>query len=57
MCVLLQDDKNTSSTKESLDDLFPTEDEEQSQGKTLINTAWMVKMFIKMKGCPKKLID
>ncbi|XP_044059841.1 kinesin light chain 3 isoform X2 [Siniperca chuatsi] len=25
------DDKDTSSTKESLDDLFPTEDEEQSQ--------------------------
>uniref|UniRef100_UPI0037E83632 kinesin light chain 3 n=1 Tax=Semicossyphus pulcher TaxID=241346 RepID=UPI0037E83632 len=27
------DDKDTSSTKESLDDLFPTEDEEQSQSK------------------------
>lgn len=31
-----QDDKGTSSTKESLDDLFPTEDEEQSQSKTLL---------------------
>lgn len=30
----LQDVKNASSTKESLDDLFPTEDEEQSQSKT-----------------------
>lgn len=29
-----QDVKNASSTKESLDDLFPTEDEEQSQSKT-----------------------
>lgn len=29
-----QEDKDTSSTKESLDDLFPTEDEEQSQSKT-----------------------
>lgn len=30
----LQDVKNSSSTKESLDDLFPAEDEEQSQSKT-----------------------
>lgn len=30
------DDKDASSTKESLDDLFPTEDEEQSQSKTLV---------------------
>lgn len=30
-----QEDKDTSSTKESLDDLFPTEDEEQSQSKTV----------------------
>lgn len=29
-----QEDKGTTSTKESLDDLFPTEDEEQSQSKT-----------------------
>ncbi|KAK1900147.1 Kinesin light chain 1 [Dissostichus eleginoides] len=29
------DDKDASSTKESLDDLFPTEDEQQSQSKTL----------------------
>lgn len=32
--VLLQDVKSSSATKESLDDLFPTEDEEQSQGRT-----------------------
>lgn len=53
MCVLQQDDKNASSTKESLDDLFPTEDEDQSQGKTL-TLHECAKMFIKMKGCPKK---
>ncbi|KAG9331548.1 hypothetical protein JZ751_018859 [Albula glossodonta] len=29
----VQDDKETSSTKESLDDLFPTDEEEQSQSK------------------------
>lgn len=28
-----QDDKDASSNKESLDDLFPTEDEDQSQSK------------------------
>lgn len=32
-----QDVKNSSSTKEALDDLFPSEDEEQSQSKTLLN--------------------
>lgn len=36
VCFPLQDDKDTSSTKESLDDLFPTEDEEQSQSKALL---------------------
>lgn len=37
----IQDDKDPSSTKESLDDLFPTEDEEQSQSKAFL---WFVNM-------------
>lgn len=47
---LLQDDKNTSSTKETLDDLFPTEDEEQSQSKaflTLVNMSIRLNVSIR----------
>lgn len=33
ICFSPQDDKDTTSNKESLDDLFPAEDEEQSQSK------------------------
>lgn len=36
MCFLFQDDKDTSSNKESLDDLFPAEDEEQSSSEALL---------------------
>jgi len=32
----LQDDKDPSSNRESLDDLFPADDEEQSQSKALM---------------------
>ena len=38
----VQDDKDPSSTKESLDDLFPTEDEEQSQSKAFLGFANML---------------
>lgn len=34
-CFFPQDDRDTPSNKESLDDLFPTEDEEQSQSESL----------------------
>lgn len=34
ICFFFQDDKDAPSNKESLDDLFPAEDEEPSQSKT-----------------------
>lgn len=46
ICLSPQDDKDTTSNKESLDDLFPAEDEEQSQSMFLLGCGFTADLCV-----------